>query len=108
MKWRDGGMYGQMQREIVTEDGGHPIAMVRVKQYCAGEGTEPWLQGEVHFRLFLAAPEMLEALCSIRDTAECFLQPLPACTSRERWEVVRDRAVAAIAAVKGESDDLES
>ena len=101
--WRDGGMYGKVKREIVSEDEGYPIAVVRVRQYLINNGTQPWPEGKENFRLILQAPKMLEALESIRDTAECFLQPLPAsCTSRARWEVVRDRAVAAIAAVKGE------
>lgn len=44
------------------------------------------------------------ALEAIRDQAECILQPLPVgCAAQVRWEKVRDRAVAAIEATKGES-----
>ena len=46
------------------------------------------------------------ALESIRDMAECILQPLTGpSVSRARWEKVRDRAVAAIAVAKGEDDE---
>ena len=100
--WRNGGMYGQMQREIVTEDGGHPIAMVRVKQYCAGKGTEPWLQGKANFRLILQAPKMLEALEEVVDKAEQMMRIAGIATWRTACLALRRDARAAIAAAKGE------
>jgi len=63
-------------------------------------------QDERQAQLAAAAPQMLEALEAIRDQAECYLQPLRAVgVSRTRWEAVRDRTIAAIAAVKGEGDE---
>lgn len=53
-------------------------------------------------QLIANTPKMLETLCSIRDQVECFMQPLPDGVARARWAAVRKRAVAAIAAVKGE------
>lgn len=65
-------------------------------------------EDEQRIRLLGAAPQMLETLCSIRDQAECFMQPLPDGVARARWEAVRNRAVAAIAAVKGKTDVKEA
>ena len=49
------------------------------------------------------------ALEAIRDQVECYLQPLTDLSvSRTRWEAVRDQAVAAIEATKGESNGLGS
>lgn len=79
--------------------------VLRVLQLVREQNCEYFLLISAQQRWAERAKEALEA---IRDQAECFLQPLPAsCTSRVRWEVVRDRAIAAIAAAKGEDSEKE-
>ena len=112
MIWKDGGNYGLLCREITNRARNRAICKVWTKQFAEhrdidGHAVEPWPEGEANFRLILKAPQMLEALESIRDTAACFLQPLPVSVSQARWAAVRDRAIAAIAAVKGEDNDEE-
>ena len=109
--WKDGGNYGILYREV-TEDGSRAICRVKVRQllqHAKGvdyKNVRPYPQGEADFRLILAAPQMLEALCSIRDKIECYLQPdSGSSVSRARWESVRNLAVDAIATAKGENDD---
>jgi len=82
--------------------------------YSADKDDYHWLhdddgsiiaKGEDRQRIQLlgTAPQMLEALCSIRDKVECYAQPLlPESVAGERWEAVRKLAVAAIAATKGD------
>ena len=79
MTWKDGGNYGRLSREIVSEDGGRAVCRVWTKQNAEhrgegidGSGTEPCPQGEANFRLILQAPQILEALemvWSIRESA---------------------------------------
>lgn len=109
MTWKDGGNYGLLCREITNETGDHPICKVWTRQYADPRSIEPWPEGEANFTFILNAPKMLEALESIRDLAECILQPLTDRPSmnRARWERVRGCAVAAIAAVKGDIDETE-
>lgn len=103
--WKDGGMYGQVRREIVSEDGGHPIAIVRVRQYLLTHNdTEPWPQGQANFALILQAPQMLEALEIIQKMATR-LANVTYHVSYADWAVVRNCASAAIAAVREGNDD---
>ena len=105
MTWKDGGPYGRLCREVTTEDGSRVVCAVWTRQFGLGSrNIEPWPEGEENFHLILRALQMLEALCSIRDQAECYLQPLTAIGSRARWEAVRDRAAAAIEAVTKENN----
>jgi len=110
MKWKDGGMYGQVRREIVSVDKGQPVATVRVRQYLLTHNdTELWPEGVENFRLILQAPRLLEALGAIADKARrMLLSPYAPggthCPHEDwaDWELVRGTALAAIAAVKGE------
>lgn len=99
--WTDGGMYGQLKREVASEDGDYAIATVWVKTPTTGD-AKPYPEGEANFRLILQAPKMLEALKAIVE-----LDPAFWCEVREEGIVaVCDQckaiARAAIAAVKGE------
>lgn len=106
--WKDGGNYGLLCREITDEKGDHAVCKVWTKRYESPRSVKPWPEGKANFRLILKAPQMLEALCSIRDMAECILQPLPVgCVAQVRWTRVRDQAVKAITMTQGENDEDE-
>lgn len=108
MTWKDGGKYGRLCREIANEIGSRAVCHVWTRQnagHKTADGTEPWPEGEANFRLILAAPKMLEALEAIRDMTKPVLRlhiaDIPATCAE--WKAVRDRAIAAIAAAKGEN-----
>ena len=98
MKWRDGGIYGLLCREITNVKGDRAVCKVWTKQFAEyrdtdGHAIEPWPEGEENFALILNAPVLLEALEAIAD--------LP---TDDLWRCL-GIASAAIAAVKGEQAD---
>ena len=104
-RWKDAGKYGRFCREIVDE-GNLPVCDVWMRLYI-GENIEPLQKARSNFRLILQAPVLLEALCDIRDAADCYMQPLPPGVTRTRWERVRNRAVKAIEATKEDGSEKE-
>ena len=109
MTWQDAGRYGRLCREITNETGSRAVCHVWTRQNArrkTRDGTEPWPQGEANFRLILAAPQMLEALEAIRETAQRIVADIEIPTrTRADWRTVEGFASAAIAAVKGESGE---
>lgn len=101
--WKSGGRYGTLRREVVSEDGN--VCVVRMERWGDGPKPEPWPEGEANFRLILQAPKMLEALEAIQDKAERMLQDYTIPWTGADWLLVKEKASAAIAAVKGEDDD---
>ena len=111
--WKDGGQYGNYLREITDETGRQSICHVRTQcNKYTEEDTHrkwtivPWPKGEANFWLILNAPQMMEALETIQHRAEYMLEGADSFVDSANWEKVRGIAHAAIAAVKGEGDDL--
>ena len=114
-KWRDGGNLGRLDRVIIG--GSDEVCTVRTRRdvyfdegegdtRCRGWRMQPWPEGEENFRLILQAPRMLEALEAI-----VALDPSYWCQTEPENAVCdqcKEIARAAIAAVKGESNGLES
>lgn len=102
--WKDGGKYGRMRRVVIDEKS------VMIGEIWTGiiryGCVEPWPEGKANFRLILAAPKMLEALEVIRDKADLMMEIRDGSVGWTDWQPVRSVANAAIAAVKGENDDL--
>lgn len=112
--WKDGGDYGVLYREIVSEDGSHAICRVKVRQpphhakFIDRKELMPYPQGEKDYRLILQAPRMLEALENIQRQAEYMLETIDSFVDSTNWEIVRNHTVAAIAAVKRDNSDEET
>ncbi len=105
MKWKGAGRRG----EIFSEDGDY-ICIVQTVRVDSIK-IEPWPEGKENFRLILNAPVLLEALEAIRDMTKPRLRShiadIPATCAE--WKAIRDHAIAAIAAVKGEdNEDVEN
>jgi len=104
--WKDGGDYGRYSREITDEKGRRVICHVRTRQSGYGHGDEPWPDGEANFRLILQAPQMLEALETIRDKADNMMEVRDGSVDWTDWQPVRSTANAAIAAAKPTPDEM--
>ena len=103
--WKDGGDYGLLCREV-TNEAGNAVCKVWTKQYASPRSVEPWPEGEANFRLILQAPRMLEALeeiVALRPPGWCGLGDV-----LKVYHQHKEIARAAIAAVKGEGDGLDS
>lgn len=116
MKWQDAGRYGRLCREIINETGSRAICHVWTRQNAkrkTKDGTEPWPQGEINFRLILNAPKMLEALEEMTATMSAVLfrirrqetiESQLGTTVTKRVEYARALAQTAIAAVNKETN----